>query len=143
MYNTVTRKWYVGQSLYPRERFLQHLRGSGFDCKEMYKDAQKYGRDSFKLIVFDSNVPFCWAGRVEQAWYDACAFWNDMYNVRRPSEKGNLGKNKFKPEDFDPPTKGMSASESWREDYPRISDHFPQAKFDRGIMIRRSFFNAT
>ena len=109
----------------------------------MYKDAQKYGRDSFKLIVFDSNVPFCWAGRVEQAWYDACAFWNDMYNVRRPSEKGNLGKNKFKPEDFDPPTKGMSASESWREDYPRISDHFPQAKFDRGIMIRRSFFNAT
>lgn len=127
MYNVVTRKWYIGQSVWPHERFKQHMSPARFNNNPMVDDAEKYGKDSFKLIVFRDDVPFCWAGIVEQAWFDSCAFWCNMYNVKRPSEKGNLGRCKYKSEDFDAPLNGSP------------EDFFPETFFREGAIIKRSF----
>ena len=58
-------------------------------CQAISEDLNRYGRDSFEMKVL-AEVPIQYGSEAEQAWYDDCSKWCEMYNSFRPNANTKL-----------------------------------------------------
>ena len=96
MYTSPSNKKYVGQTIYPDKRHLQHLKNAFNPNTPDYNNAihrafRKYGIENMKYEILEENIPREQLNEREMYWIEKMDSFNNGYNSTQGGD-GNLGR---------------------------------------------------
>lgn len=89
--NTINNKLYIGQSIRPKQRFIEHTWNSS-KCKILSSALKKHGVDAFSLTILCWCPNKAYANNIEQGLITAYNTRNEGYNITIGGEGLGAGK---------------------------------------------------